>query len=62
MEKAITRPCGYALWGANDDEVVERAQRHAKTVHAMDLDVGTGVGDGGAGVRRFTTRGVVVGL
>ena len=37
MEKVITCPCGYVLRGANDDEVVEKAQQHAKTVHAMDL-------------------------
>jgi predicted small metal-binding protein len=37
MEKVITCPCGYVLRGASDDEVVEKAQQHAKTVHAMEL-------------------------
>ena len=37
MEKIITRPCGFVLRGANDDEVVEKAQDHARTVHGMEL-------------------------
>jgi predicted small metal-binding protein len=37
MEKVITCPCGFKLQGKNDDEVVQKAQTHAKTVHGMDL-------------------------
>jgi predicted small metal-binding protein len=37
MEKIITCPCGFVLRGANDDEVVEKAQDHARTVHGMEL-------------------------
>jgi predicted small metal-binding protein len=37
MPKVITCPCGYVLRGENDDEVVAKAQRHAKETHAMDL-------------------------
>jgi predicted small metal-binding protein len=37
MEKVINCPCGFALRGANDEEVVKKAQEQAKTVHGMDL-------------------------
>ena len=37
MEKVINCPCGYVLKGANDDEVVKKAQEHATSVHAMEL-------------------------
>jgi predicted small metal-binding protein len=37
MEKIITCPCGFVLRGANDDEVVEKAQDHARAVHGMEL-------------------------
>ena len=37
MEKIITCPCGFVLRGANDDEVVQKAQDHARTVHGMEL-------------------------
>ena len=37
MEKVITCPCGFALRGKTDDEVVKKAQEHAKSVHGMDL-------------------------
>ncbi|HJU74571.1 MAG TPA: DUF1059 domain-containing protein [Gemmatimonadaceae bacterium] len=37
MQKVINCPCGYVVKGANDDEVVARAQEHAKQVHQMDL-------------------------
>ncbi len=37
MEKVIKCPCGFALHGKSDDEVVKKAQEHAKTVHGMDL-------------------------
>jgi predicted small metal-binding protein len=37
MEKIINCPCGFVLRGENDDEVVLKAQEHAKSVHGMDL-------------------------
>jgi predicted small metal-binding protein len=37
MEKVINCPCGYIVKGASDDELVAKAQQHAKQVHQMDL-------------------------
>ena len=37
MQKVINCPCGYVVNGATDDELVSRAQEHAKQVHQMDL-------------------------
>jgi predicted small metal-binding protein len=37
MEKVINCPCGYIVKGASDDELVAKAQQHAKEVHQMDL-------------------------
>ena len=37
MDKVITCPCGFVLRGNSDDEVVKKAQEHAKSVHAMEL-------------------------
>jgi predicted small metal-binding protein len=37
MQKVINCPCGYVVNGATDDELVTRAQEHAKQVHQMDL-------------------------
>lgn len=37
MQKVINCPCGFVLKGRSDDEVVQRAQDHAKQVHQMDL-------------------------
>jgi predicted small metal-binding protein len=37
MEKVINCPCGFVLKGASDEEVVQKAQAHAKQVHQMDL-------------------------
>lgn len=37
MEKVINCPCGFALRGKDDEEVVKKAQDHAKTVHGMEL-------------------------
>lgn len=37
MQKVINCPCGYVVNGATDDELVTRAQAHAKQVHQMDL-------------------------
>lgn len=35
--KVIECPCGVLIEGATDDEVVERAQRHASATHEMEL-------------------------
>jgi predicted small metal-binding protein len=37
MEKVINCPCGYIVKGATDDELIAKAQQHAKQVHQMDL-------------------------
>lgn len=37
MQKVITCPCGFVLKGESDEDVVARAQAHAKQVHQMDL-------------------------
>jgi predicted small metal-binding protein len=37
MEKVIICPCGFVVKGASDDDVVSKAQKHAKEVHEMDL-------------------------
>ncbi|HYE88689.1 MAG TPA: DUF1059 domain-containing protein [Vicinamibacterales bacterium] len=37
MQKVITCPCGYVLKGESDEDVVAKAQAHAKQVHQMDL-------------------------
>ena len=37
MAKVITCPCGFVLRGENDDEVVTKAQQHAKETHGMEL-------------------------
>jgi len=37
MQKVITCPCGFVLKGESDDDVVKKAQAHAKEVHQMDL-------------------------
>lgn len=37
MEKVINCPCGYVVRGADDADVVKKAQEHAKSVHAMEL-------------------------
>lgn len=37
MEKVINCPCGFVLKGGSDEEVVVKAQAHAKEVHQMDL-------------------------
>jgi predicted small metal-binding protein len=34
----IECPCGTVLRGESDDEVVEAAQAHARTVHDMELE------------------------
>ena len=37
MDKVINCPCGFVVRGANDDELVPKAQEHAKQVHQMEL-------------------------
>ena len=37
MQKTINCPCGFVVKGDTDDEIVMRAQQHAKQVHQMDL-------------------------
>ena len=37
MNKVINCPCGYVVQGESDDQLVERAQEHAKQMHQMDL-------------------------
>ena len=37
MQKVITCPCGFIVNGASDEELIARAQKHAKEVHQMEL-------------------------
>jgi predicted small metal-binding protein len=37
MQKVINCPCGFVLKGHSDDDVVQKAQEHAKQVHQMEL-------------------------
>lgn len=37
MKKIIQCPCGSVIEGDNDEDVVKKAQEHAKSTHAMDL-------------------------
>lgn len=37
MAKMITCDCGFVARGDTDEELVERAQRHAREVHDMNL-------------------------
>ena len=37
MQKVINCPCGFVLKGESDEDVVQKAQAHAKQVHQMDL-------------------------
>jgi predicted small metal-binding protein len=37
MQKVINCPCGFVVKGNSDEEVVARAQEHAKQVHQMEL-------------------------
>ena len=37
MQKVINCPCGAIVRGDNDEDVVKKAQQHAKEVHQMDL-------------------------
>jgi predicted small metal-binding protein len=37
MKKVIQCPCGSVIEGKDDNEVVSKAQDHAKQVHQMEL-------------------------
>ena len=37
MKKVIQCPCGSVIEGHNDDDVVKKAQEHAKVTHGMEL-------------------------
>ena len=37
MKKVIQCPCGAVIEGESDDDVVRKAQDHAKTTHGMAL-------------------------
>jgi predicted small metal-binding protein len=37
MNKIINCPCGFVVKAETDDQLVAKAQQHAKEVHQMDL-------------------------
>jgi predicted small metal-binding protein len=37
MGKVIEYPCGTAVRGKDEDELVSKAQQHAKDLHDMEL-------------------------
>ncbi len=37
MQKVINCPCGFIVKGDTDDELVERAQAHARQVHQQEM-------------------------
>ena len=37
MNKVINCPCGFVVRAESDDQLVAKAQEHAKQVHQMDL-------------------------
>ena len=37
MQKVINCPCGFVVSAGTDDQLVAKAQQHAKEVHQMDL-------------------------
>lgn len=37
MRKVINCPCGFVVEAESDDQLVARAQEHARQVHQMDL-------------------------
>ena len=37
MQKVINCPCGAIVRGNDDEDVVKKAQQHAKDVHQMEL-------------------------
>lgn len=39
MQKVINCPCGFVVKANSDDELVAKAQEHARQVHQMELEV-----------------------
>lgn len=37
MQKVINCPCGFVVKADSDDELVAKAQAHARQVHQMEL-------------------------
>jgi predicted small metal-binding protein len=37
MDKVIQCPCGTTVRGDDEDELVSKAQQHAKELHGMEL-------------------------
>jgi predicted small metal-binding protein len=37
MQKVIKCPCGFVVRAEDDEQLVAKAQEHAKQVHQMDL-------------------------
>jgi predicted small metal-binding protein len=37
MQKIINCPCGFVVKAETDEQLVQKAQQHAKEVHQMDL-------------------------
>jgi predicted small metal-binding protein len=37
MQKVINCPCGFVVRAEDDEQLVAKAQEHAKQVHQMDL-------------------------
>ena len=37
MQKIINCPCGFVVKADADDELIAKAQQHAKDVHQMEL-------------------------
>ena len=37
MQKVINCPCGFVVKAESDEQLVARAQQHAKDVHQMEL-------------------------
>ena len=37
MQKVINCPCGFVVKGSSDDEIVAKAQEHARQAHQMEL-------------------------
>ncbi len=35
--KVLECPCGAVITGANDDDIVAKAQKHAKETHDMEM-------------------------
>jgi predicted small metal-binding protein len=37
MQKVINCPCGFVVKGSSDEEIVAKAQEHARQAHQMEL-------------------------